>query len=181
MSNWDDSGGDAPRTFADEDREDGGLDYLQGRPPWRLKALLTIGLAVLLLGLAAQFGHARDRGQFANANPELRAWFDGLKSGKGPCCSDADGTAVSDVDWESGNGHYRVRIDGEWVAVPDNAVITEPNRVGRTMVWPIRDGVGGLYIPLLHAGQHDLISWARVTHISCRAPTARSRCPAGRE
>jgi hypothetical protein len=39
-----------------------------------------------------------------------------------------------------------VRIDGEWVVVPDNAVITEPNRVGRTMVWPIRDGVGGLYI-----------------------------------
>lgn len=43
-------------------------------------------------------------------------------------------------------GHYRVRIDGEWVNVPDEAVITEPNRIGRTMVWPIRDGVGGLYI-----------------------------------
>jgi hypothetical protein len=89
----------------------------------------------------------------------LRAWFNALKSGKGPCCSDADGSVISDADWESGNGHYRVRIDGEWVNVPDEAVITEPNRVGRTMVWPIRDGVGGLY-PLFHAGQHDLNSQA---------------------
>ena len=76
---------------------------------------------------------------------QIKAWFDSLRSGKGPCCSDADGSAVSDVDWESGNGHYRVRIEGEWIDVPDEAVITEPNRVGRTMVWPIR-GYGGLTI-----------------------------------
>jgi hypothetical protein len=65
-----------------------------------------------------------------------------LKSGKGPCCSDADGTAVSDVDWQSGNGHYRVRLDGEWIDVPDEAVISEPDRIGRTMVWPIRGYLG---------------------------------------
>ena len=39
-------------------------------------------------------------------------------------------------------GHYRVRIEGEWVDVPEEAVITEPNRVGRTMVWPIRGYLG---------------------------------------
>ena len=94
--------------------------------------------------LAAHPGHARDPdGRYANS--PLKQWFDSLRSGKGPCCSDADGTAVSDVDWESGNGHYRVRIEGDWVDVPDEAVITEPNRVGRTMVWPIR-GYGGLTI-----------------------------------
>ena len=146
MINWIDSGGHESRLFASDDPENDDLEHPGGRRARRLKTMLTIGVAVVLLGLASQFGHARDRGQFGNANPELKAWFEGLKSGKGPCCSDADGTAVSDVDWESGNGHYRVRIDGEWVAVPDNAVITEPNRVGRTMVWPIRDGVGGLYI-----------------------------------
>ena len=27
---------------------------------------------------------------------------------------------------------------GEWIDVPDSALITEPNRVGRTMVWPLR-------------------------------------------
>lgn len=89
---------------------------------------------------------ARDvDGRFA-ASP-LKPWFDSLRSGKGPCCSDADGYAISDVDWESKGGHYRVRIpranyeplDKEmiWLDVPDDAVITEPNRAGRTMVWPI--------------------------------------------
>jgi len=29
-----------------------------------------------------------------------------------------------------------VRINGEWIDVPDEAVVIEPNRVGRTMVWP---------------------------------------------
>jgi hypothetical protein len=50
----------------------------------------------------------------------------------------ADGEAVADPDWESKEGHYRVRLDNKWVDVPDEAVITEPNRAGRTMVWPIR-------------------------------------------
>jgi len=35
-----------------------------------------------------------------------------------------------------------VRIDGAWLDVPDEAVITEPNRIGRTMVWPIRGYLG---------------------------------------
>jgi hypothetical protein len=105
---------------------------------------LSIALAAMLVAAAAYPAHARDPdGRYANS--PLKQWFDSLKSGKGPCCSDADGTAVSDVDWESSNGHYRVRIEGEWVEVPDDAVITEPNRVGRTMVWPIR-GYGGLTI-----------------------------------
>jgi len=37
--------------------------------------------------------------------------------------------------------HYRVRIDGEWVDVPSEAVVDGPNRLGRTMVWPYyKDG-----------------------------------------
>jgi hypothetical protein len=69
--------------------------------------------------------------------PELNSWFDHLASGNGLCCSMADGTAVSDVDWESKDGHYRVRLDGEWIDVPDDALVTVPNRAGRTMVWPM--------------------------------------------
>jgi hypothetical protein len=74
----------------------------------------------------------------------LHEWFDRLASRKGLCCSYADGHAVEDVDWEARDGHYRVRlprdVDSEdmiWVDVPDDAVITEPNRAGRTMVWPV--------------------------------------------
>jgi hypothetical protein len=50
----------------------------------------------------------------------------------------ADGEAVADPDWESKEGHHRVRLDNKWVNVPDDAVITEPNLAGRTMVWPRR-------------------------------------------
>ena len=69
--------------------------------------------------------------------PELNEWFNRLASGRGLCCSFADGFAVSDVDWESKDGHYRVRLENIWINVPDDAVITEPNRGGRTMVWPL--------------------------------------------
>jgi hypothetical protein len=79
-----------------------------------------------------------------HANSPLKQWFDQLASGKGRCCSVADGESVADVDWNSKDGHYRVRLDGQWVDVPDDAVITEPNRAGRTMVWPLNsaDGLG---------------------------------------
>jgi hypothetical protein len=97
---------------------------------------------------------ARDDGRYSQS--PFKPWFDSLKFGKGPCCSDADGSVVADPDWESNGGHYRVRIDNEWVDVPDDAVITEPNRVGRTMVWPTKGSLG-IFNSLLHAGQHDVI------------------------
>ena len=34
------------------------------------------------------------------SHPELNEWFNRLASGKGLCCSFADGSFVSDVDWE---------------------------------------------------------------------------------
>jgi hypothetical protein len=98
----------------------------------RRAGIIVISLAVLIVA-----SEARDRGQFTKSTPEMKAWFDSLKSGRGPCCSDADGAAVSDVDWESKDGHYRVRLGGEWIDVPDDALVTEPNRAGRTMVWPM--------------------------------------------
>lgn len=73
--------------------------------------------------------------------PELAPWFMQLRSGKGPCCDGKDATHLSDVDWESKDGHYRVRIDGQWVDVPDEAVLNEPNLDGQTLVWIwYRDG-----------------------------------------
>ena len=134
MSDWINSGGDAPRSCTEDNGESPHL-----RRARLLKAPLTIGFAVLL-SAASHLGHARDDGRYAGS--PLKPWFDSLKSGKGPCCSDADGSAVSDVDWESKDGHYRVRLDGEWIDVPEDAVITEPNRVGRTMVWPLRGYLG---------------------------------------
>jgi hypothetical protein len=67
----------------------------------------------------------------------LKPWFNSLASpGGGPCCSQSDGHVVDDPDWESREGHYRVKIDGEWIDVPDDRVLKLPNEAGRTMVWP---------------------------------------------
>src|ERR1700730_6825597 len=98
---------------------------------------LTIGI---LVGLMVGAVEARDDGRYAHS--PFKPWFDGLKSGKGLCCSDADGFAVSDPDWDSKDGHYRGRLDGERINVPDDAVITEPKRAVRTMVWPIKGSFG---------------------------------------
>jgi hypothetical protein len=88
--------------------------------------------------LAASTSLARDNGQYAQVNPEIKDWFSHLSSKRGLCCADADGT--SDPDWmgkkgADGNWHYQVKLKGNWIEVPDEAVITEPNKVGRTIVW----------------------------------------------
>jgi hypothetical protein len=118
----------------------------------RLYAAFLIGaafaLAVCLLILSQAQVHARDDGRYADE--PLHAWFDSLASGKGLCCSFADGIRVEDVDWDTvpvcDDGkcsmRYRVRLHGEWVVVPDNALITEPNKFGSAVVWPYMDSEG---------------------------------------
>jgi hypothetical protein len=76
----------------------------------------------------------RDDGRYANS--PLKSWFDQLASEKGLCCSFADGFRVDNVDWDTQDGHYRVRLNGQWIVVPDNAVVTEPNKFGAAVVWP---------------------------------------------
>jgi len=116
----------------------------ESRTGWRNGMILVaLGVALAVGGRAAapEVAAARDLdGRYANS--PLKGWFESLHSGKGPCCSDADGTALSDIDWEARDGHYRVRIEGQWWDVPDEAVIREPNRAGRTMVWPVKTAFG---------------------------------------
>lgn len=88
----------------------------------------AVAASIMMFGTA--LAHDRQR-------PELDSWFDKLSSQKGRCCANADGTALSDVDWDIKDGHYRVRIESQWWDVPDSAVIKEPNRAGPTMVWPM--------------------------------------------
>jgi hypothetical protein len=101
---------------------------------FRMIPLIAVA-AVTVAAMAGLPADARDDGRYANS--PLKGWFESLHSkGGGPCCADADGTALDDVDWDTRGGHYRVRLQAEWIEVPDDAVITEPNRVGRTIVWP---------------------------------------------
>ena len=100
------------------------------RKIFSIAAITALTLIVLLAWHFAAHAHDHSR-------PELNSWFESLKSGKGPCCSDGDGKALSDIDWEVRGGHYRVHIESQWWDVPNEAVIKGPNRAGRTMVWPV--------------------------------------------
>jgi hypothetical protein len=110
---------------------------------WNLLMGFIATMELWLMPLAAT-GRDLD-GRYANS--PLKPWFDQLKSRNGPCCSNADGYVVEDADWEAKNGHYRVRVPKDpdskvmvWIDVPDDAVITEHNKAGRTMVWPVYAG-----------------------------------------
>ena len=110
--------------------------------------LLAVALMIILLFATYVFAHDHNR-------PELNSWFMGLQSGRGPCCDGSEALSLDDVDWESRDGHYRVRIPSDlnapktsypiWVEVPDEAVVKEPNRAGPTMVWPMW-GDGGVTV-----------------------------------
>jgi hypothetical protein len=76
------------------------------------RGLSLIILVSLLIGAV----QARDDGRYSLSS--LKPWFDSLKSGKGPCCSVADGLAIADPDWESKDGHFRVRIDSNGSTFP---------------------------------------------------------------
>jgi hypothetical protein len=95
---------------------------------WNTKlAILSAMLLVVAIGGARAHDHD---------HPELNSWYESLHSGKGPCCDGSDAKRVDDADWDTQDGHYRVRIDGEWVDVPNEAVVDGPNRAGHAMVWP---------------------------------------------
>jgi hypothetical protein len=101
-------------------------------------------VASCMIFLAPGSLSARDDGRYAGS--PLKKWFDQLASGKGLCCSFADGVSVEDVDWEAAEGSYRVRINGQWVLVPETALVTEPNRFGPAVVWPYQDNAGATQI-----------------------------------
>jgi hypothetical protein len=87
-----------------------------------LKLLLTLPLMLLT--------HLHDR-------PDLDAWAKGLKSAQGtPCCENDEAHALNEPDWRvTAEGHYQVFLEGGWWDVPDTAVVHEPNKYGRVLVW----------------------------------------------
>jgi len=102
-------------------------------------------LVLIAIALSAQSAPARDPdGKYADS--PLKSWFEQLASGRGLCCSFADGVSVQDVDWDTQHGRYRVRLNGEWIVVPDDAVVTEPNKFGPAVVWPFMDTDGNTQI-----------------------------------
>jgi hypothetical protein len=116
-----------------------------GKLALRIAAIFVLEYLIIA---TASLALARDlNGVYASKDPALHEWFDKLRSGKGPCCSFADGVRVEDVDWESecspSTGSissvtctFKVRLEGQWIVVPDDALILEPNLARTAVVWP---------------------------------------------
>lgn len=96
--------------------------------------MLRLIVIITLLGLIAP-AFSRDDGRYAQSDQGIKEWIRGLKNSKGEgCCDTADGFPA-EVQYDTASGHYRVRIDGVWLIVPDHAVITSPNKLGYAVVW----------------------------------------------
>ena len=96
--------------------------------------VIAVMLGVLLFILFSSLAKAHDP-----KRPELDKWFDNLTAAGSLCCTGRDYKVVDDSDWDTQDNHYRVRLDGKWFDVPANAVVKEPNRFGRALVWVNRN------------------------------------------
>lgn len=125
-------------------------------------------IAFVMLGSLVACGmtpvHARDNGQYAQASPAEREWFNKqLVPGSGmKCCSEADGiTAQEDIReghywtrftaqvpiWHAETSEYtKIEQDSGWLEVPDKAVLQGPNKMGRPIVWWWADTAGKLRV-----------------------------------
>lgn len=106
---------------------------------WRL-AVGTAVFAVALLGLWQHGAFAIDRGQYGDVPQPIRDWIKTLKTPLTPnstCCDIADGNRdiLWDTEGEGDGKRFRVRVNGQWLPVPPEAVINESNRIGYPIVW----------------------------------------------
>ena len=70
------------------------------------------------------------------ANDPLHPWFESLKNKTGlVCCAEADGHPLDESEWNIKDNTYRVFVQGEWIVVPDDALILGPNKFGKAIVW----------------------------------------------
>jgi len=95
-------------------------------------------IATLMFCAVSATAAAMDRGQFKNVPPEIREWFEHMRSPKGIlCCSYADGHRTG---YDIRQGQYWVPIEGEWYPVPPEVVIKTENPVGEAIVWYLHQG-----------------------------------------
>jgi hypothetical protein len=70
------------------------------------------------------------------ANDPLQPWFQSLQNKDGLYrCARADGHPLDDGEWDVKDNKYRVFVQGEWIVVPDDALILGPNKFGKAIVW----------------------------------------------
>jgi hypothetical protein len=96
----------------------------------RLAQVTLLACVCALFSAALAF----DNGQYDSVSPDIRAWFKSVTAPNGvPCCDIADGHRT---DYDFREGAYWVPIEGQWMAVPEHAIIrNHGNPVGEAVVW----------------------------------------------
>jgi hypothetical protein len=96
------------------------------------RLVLCVSLAML-----TSSAFAFDNGQYDHVPPDIRAWFKSVIAPNGvPCCDVSDG---HHTDYDVRSGAYWVPIEGEWMEVPERAIIRDRgNPVGQAVVWYVR-------------------------------------------
>src|SRR5438105_800764 len=71
---------------------------------------------------------------FRPVPPDIRAWFKSVIAPNGvPCCDESDGHRTT---YDVRGGAYWVPIEGQWMQVPERAVIRDRgNPIGEAVVW----------------------------------------------
>ena len=113
---------------------------------------IIIAIAIVIaIGLTTK-AHARWKEEYAQMYaPDERRWFNNQVVPGGPmkggsCCSIADGEyAEEDIRCDQNECHYWTRFSEhpDWIMVPDELVITTPNKHGKPTVWWGKDSGNG--------------------------------------
>jgi hypothetical protein len=100
---------------------------------------LALTLAVLIVGGA----WAMDREELRNVPPQVRNWFESMRSPTGKlCCSYADGHRT---EYDMRENSYWVPINQVWTQIPPEVVIHDQgNPFSEAVVW---------YNPIIENGQ----------------------------
>jgi hypothetical protein len=98
-------------------------------PVTKANPMRALALLLILIIPAS----ARDTGQWSGKPIEAQNFYKSLHSRSGfLCCDDADG---DDVQYDTREGKYWVYLDNQWIEVPDNALVDQPNPYGHARAW----------------------------------------------
>ena len=97
---------------------------------------------------------ARYVGEPVQFTPDIAEWIRGLHSpsSRASCCDISDGEFTQqDIRLGAdGRTHWWATIKGDWFEIPDDAVVTGPNFLGRPIIWSVSYiNIDGLPVTLI--------------------------------
>ena len=113
-----------------------------------LWAWIAVAVAIALLSTIRPAEPRYVGAEQIQYSQEIQDWIKSLKSDRqsSPCCDMSDGDFTSQAIRTGADGklHWWATVNGEWVEIPDEAVVTEGNKLGRPVIWYLQwPGLGG--------------------------------------